>query len=203
MRREKHSFRSVRLRGSGMKGYSWVAAGSCLILICCPAVCADTDFRVTQKPGTDMVRVAVTKSGHHEIEIDDAAGFRNPVLTRTFTGSSLELRGNDAGLIPGVLYRVRLDHGPATRTLRIVDGQIAEPELNCTILRTTWQQSGRFLTGVAYSQLRWDDTVHRWTPIVPAVPLGESLFNVEYVLRPALSAARACNDLETLDEIAR
>jgi hypothetical protein len=38
--------------------------------------------------------------------------------------------------------------------------------------------------------------------VLPAIPIGEALFNVELILRPALSAARACNDLATLDEVA-
>jgi hypothetical protein len=37
---------------------------------------------------------------------------------------------------------------------------------------------------------------------LPAIPIGQALYNAELILRPALSAARTCDDLQTMDEIA-
>jgi len=86
--------------------------------------------------------------------------------------------------------------------LRLRNIEIDQPGLNCQVLRETWRENGQYLAGEAYSQLKWDGAAHRWTPVFPAVPIGESIFNVELVLRPALSSARACRDAETMDEIA-
>jgi hypothetical protein len=163
---------------------------------------AEAPPKITPIPGTNEVRVEVTGAGNHKLEIDDAASFRVPVVSLTFQGTSTSLHFQETALIPGIRYRVRLDRQSNTYLLMIGNAESAPPALNCEVLRRTWREKGRFYTGVAYSQLKWDDGAHRWTPVLPAIPIGEALFNVELMLRPALSAARACNDLETLDEIA-
>ena len=163
---------------------------------------APTTLSITKVPGSDLIRIEVRKTGRHTLQIDDASSFQAPVVSRQFTGSHLELHANEAALIPGISYNIRLDHDTQIYPLRLTDNLNGGEQLSCGTLRATWQTTGRFLTGVAYSQLTWDEKDHRWTPRLPAVPIGESLYNTELVLRPALSAARACRDLQVMDEIA-
>jgi hypothetical protein len=127
--------------------------------------------------------------------------FKTPVFSASFQGDSVVLHPRDAGLIPGIPYLVQMDHRPAGG-LSLQSAEIVQPQVDCDLFRSTWTESGRFLTGVAYSQLTWDKNTHRWTPNLPAIPIGQALYNAELVLRPALSAARTCNDLPTMDEIA-
>ncbi|MGD0546658.1 MAG: DUF1843 domain-containing protein [Terracidiphilus sp.] len=166
------------------------------------ALRAQQPHRITEEPGSEAIRITVSGAGRHTLEVDDAPGFRTPVFSRVFQGGSIVLHTREAGLIPGIRYLVRIDRGAAT-DLHLSQGPaVQQPGLNCELLQATWRESGRFFTGVAHSQMKWDEGAHRWTPILPAVPLGDSLYYVEQALRPALSAARACNDLQTMDEIA-
>ena len=87
------------------------------------------------------------------LEIDDASGFQTPVLTRSFTGSKFEFRFDDIGLIPGIRYHVRLDGG-STQDFRLAVKPFAEPKANCDMLRSTWEETGRLMTGVAFSAMR-------------------------------------------------
>jgi hypothetical protein len=167
-----------------------------------PAGSAVERLSISQRPGSDLISISVPGTGHHTLQIDDAVSFRDPVVTRMFAGSHFELHQNEAALIPGVPYQVRLDRNPQAYSLRLSGDFAVSQELSCSTLRATWQTTGRFLTGQAYSQLKWDETGHRWVPVLPAVPIGESLYNVELILRPAISAARACHDLQVMDEIA-
>jgi hypothetical protein len=170
----------------------------------CPA--AVPDSRIEQKKGTDLILVSMPKAGGHKLEIDDAFAFRTPVVVKNFAGSSLLFHANEAGLIPGVDYLVRLDGGgsPTLRHLRLAsDGSLTEPAANCGMLRTTWEENGRLRTGVAFSGVRWDAASSRWVLIPHSYLIGPYIYNAELFLRPALHAARACNDLETLDEIAQ
>jgi hypothetical protein len=151
-----------------------------------------------------VLRIVAAHAGPHLLEIDSAAGFRAPLVSRKFSGSTTEIDANDAGLIPGVVYRIRVDRSaPAQELLWAPHATLVEPGLDCATLQSSWRQAGRFYVGQAYSQLKWDETTQMWTPVLPAVPLGEALYNTEFYLRPALSAARTCGDTGTLDEIAK
>ena len=162
---------------------------------------AEVPPQIIQEPQSDIIHFVFARSGRHRLEIDDAASFRAPIVSRDFTGRSIDLHINQEGLIPGLRYQVRFDRR-AVSSLRLLDRRVVQPGLDCQVLDRTWRESGRFLVGVAHSQLKWDDQGHRWVPQLPAIPLGESLFTVELFLRPALSAARSCRDLEAMDEIA-
>lgn len=167
-----------------------------------PTLQGEVAPQVLRDKGTDVIHISVARAGPHTLEIDDASSFHTPVFRRAFRGTSITLHTNQEALIPGVRYRFRVDGGPISFALQLRDGVLVQPGLDCAVLGATWRESGRFLVGVAHSQLKWDDDAHRWTPVLPPVPLGESLFTAELFLRPALSAAWACNDLGTLDEIA-
>lgn len=160
-------------------------------------------FQVVQHGGGDLIQVSASKGGRHTLEINDAPGFRTPVLTKVFTGSRTDLHGNDAGLIPGIEYHFRLD-GRDVRDFDLsLNASFSEPAVNCSMLRGTWEQLGRLKTGVAFSGVQWDITRAHWTVLPHTYLVGASLYNTELYLRPALNAARACNNLQTLDEIAQ
>jgi hypothetical protein len=184
--------------------FRWVALPILAILFVPLQSLAASGFAVSHTSGSDLLEIRAEHSGHHVLDIDDAAGFRVPLVRQSFSGTALQLHGTDLGLIPGILYYLRLDHSSAVQTmLWSLNPDISEPGLNCQTLQTTWRQNGRFYVGIAYSQLKWDDAAHQWNPVVPAVPIGEALYNTEFYLRPALSAARRCADLDTLDEVAK
>ena len=175
----------------------------CLLAAGAKPIWAAPHFKIVQKKGTDVIQVSVTESGQHELEIDDASGFRTPVATRRFRGSRLEFHANDAGLIPGVRYHARLDGGSSIQDLRLVFSAFTEPEANCKILRHTWEETGRLTTGVAFSGLRWDEGSRGWVIIPNSHLSGTSIYYAELFLLPAIDAASACNDLQTMDEIAQ
>ena len=179
---------------------------SCLVILAVHSHCrqgqAMAQVSIVQQQEADTIRIAVARSGNHLLEIDDAANFHQPVLSRSFIGKNVEIHSHEAGLIAGIGYLLRIDHRAPTYPLRLASTELVQRGLNCDVLEATWRDSGRFLTGVAFSQLKWDSAAHRWIPVLPAVPIGEALFSAELVLRPALSAARACHDAEAMDEIA-
>jgi len=165
---------------------------------------AATVFRVVQHGGSDLIQISAPKPGRHKLEIDDGLNFRTPVLTRVFNGPRVEFHGNDAGLIPGIEYHARLDGGRNVRDFRLgLNASFNEPAVNCAMLRSTWEQLGRLKTGVAFSRVQWDTTHARWVLLPHTYLVGASLYNTELYLRPALNAARACNNLQTLDEVAQ
>ncbi len=180
----------------------WLAYAALLAFIHPVTSSAVAQLAVTQEPVKGTIRLSGAGNGRHLLEIDDAAGFHTPVYSEEFKGPSVVLQSQESGLIPGVHYMLRIDHGPTIDLPLKSSLEIDQPGLDCSLLKNTWNETGRFLTGQAYSQLKWDEQAHRWNPILPAVPIGESIFSAELVLRPALSAARACHDLETMDEIA-
>jgi hypothetical protein len=164
---------------------------------------ATSDFQIVQQKGTDLIQVSIPKSGHHKLEIDDAFGFQTPVVTRSFSGSKSEFHANDVGLIPGVNYHVRLDGGPSVQDFRLVFGTFTEPEANCKTLRHTWEETGRLMTGVAFSGVRWDESGHRWGIIPNSHLNGQSMYYAELYLLPGVDSAHACDDLQTMDDVAQ
>ena len=172
-------------------------------MISVPPVWAAPAFEISQQAGADLLLVLTSGPGPHRLEIDDAFGFRTPVMTRTFKGARLEFHALDLGLIPGVDYHVRLDGGPAVKDFRPASSTFTEPEVNGVNLRRTWEETGRRIVGDSLSRVGWDAAAGRWI-VLPHDPLiGQSLYPVEYYLRAALNAARGCDDLQTLDEVAQ
>jgi hypothetical protein len=167
-----------------------------------PCLRAAPDFRIVQQRGTDLIQVSAPTSSRHKLEIDDAFSFRTPVVTRIFDGTRIEFHGNDLALIPGVDYHVRFDGNPAIRDFSLaLSTSITEPAVNCGMLRATWEETGRTETGWAFSAVRWENG--RWVLLPHSYLIGQSLYSTELYLRPALNAASACHDLQTLDEIAQ
>jgi hypothetical protein len=168
-----------------------------------PCQGAALDFRIEQQEGTDLILVRVPNAGVHKLEIDDAFEFRTPVVVQTFSGSSFQFHANEAGLMPGVDYHVRLDGGqPRGFRLRL-GASLNQPAANCEMLRATWEEDGRLRTGVAFSGVRWERGLGRWVLIPHTYLVGQAISSAELFLRPALWAARACGDFQTLDEIAQ
>src|SRR5215469_4835899 len=83
-----------------------------------PCQGAAPDFRIEQRKDTDVILVSMPKAGGHKLEIDDAFGFRTPVVVQTFTGASLQFHANVVGLIPGVDYLARVDGQPKAQHFR-------------------------------------------------------------------------------------
>jgi hypothetical protein len=161
---------------------------------------AQATFLVTQAPGSSLIRIDAGKAGTHRLEIDDAPSFRTPVLSRAFRGKAIDVDIDAAGLIPGLPYYFRLD-GAVTQDVRLAYAALQLPGVNCANLHNTWTLEGRNTLGAALSGMRWESS--RWAIKPHTFLLGESLYNAELILRPAIAAARACNDLETLDQIAQ
>src|SRR5215472_15884153 len=160
-------------------------------------------FRIDQQKGTDLIHVSVSHAGLHKLEIDDAFEFRTPVVVQSFSGRSFQFNANEAGLIPGLEYHVRLDEGQAQGLPLTLSASFTQPAANCEMLRTTWEEEGRLRTGVAFSGVRWELGSNRWVLIPRAYLIGNNIYSAELFLRPALHAARACGDVRTLDEIAQ
>jgi hypothetical protein len=159
---------------------------------------------IEQDASTGQLHVITPRGGNHLLEIDDASNFSSPVVALEFHGKKAELDIDQAGLIPGMDYFFRVDQGAPT-SQRIgfarVPATVDRPQISCTALRHTWETTGRFDAGRALSGLRWAQ--NHWEIVPHSYLLGEHLYNVELLLRPALSAARACHDLQTMDEIAQ
>jgi len=156
---------------------------------------AQSGFRIDQQKRTDLIQVRVSNAGLHKLEIDDAFAFRTPVVVKTFSGTSFQFHANEAGLIPGLDYHVRLD-GSQLQSLRLkLSASITQPAANCEMLRTTWEEEGRLRTGVAFSGVRWELGSNRWVLIPRSYLIGNNIYSAELFLRPALHAARACGGL--------
>jgi hypothetical protein len=107
------------------------------------------------------------------------------------------------GLIPGIDYHARLDGSSMSENFHFVLSTFAQPEASCANLLRTWKESGRKIAGNSASRVGWDPAKGGWV-VLPHEPLiGQSLYPVEYYLRGALKGARACNDIETFDEVAQ
>lgn len=204
-------FRADWLSGRGLKrpgaspSSSWAVgllAAACLLTIIVPMRAAG-GWQIVLQKGADLIEVSAPNAEYHTLEIDDAVGFRTPVLKKFFSGSELQVHALDLGLIPGIDYHVRLDGGSDTKDIRMVLSTFTEPEVNCADMRRTWEETGRKSAGVSASRVGWDAAKGDWV-VLPHDPLiGQSLYPVEYYLRAALNGARACNDLQTLDEVAK
>jgi hypothetical protein len=174
---------------------------TCLLTI--SPLWAAEGWQIVQQKDSDGLEVRAPKAGRHTLEIDDAFGFRTPVVTTTFRGSRWQSHALALGLIPGLDYHARLDGGGEVRDFRIQLNTFTEPEVSCANLRRTWEQSGRRLVGDSHSRVGWDAAKRDWI-VLPHDPLiGGGLYYVEHYIRPTLTAARACHDLQTLDEIAK
>jgi len=160
-------------------------------------------WQMAQPQGSDVLEVRVSKGGRHTLEIDDAFGFHTPVVKKIFSGSKLQLHGLDLGLIPGLEYHTRVDGGSDVKDFRMQLSTFTEPEVSCANLRRTWEEIGRHAAGDSHSRVGWDAAKSHWVVLEHDPLIGQALYYVEYYLRPALNAARACNDLQTLDEIAQ
>src|SRR5215472_15275976 len=121
-----------------------------------PCQGAAPDFHIEQQKGTDLILVSMPKAGGHKLEIDDAFGFRTPVVVQTFTGASFQFHANEAGLIPGLDYYVRMDGGQPQELRLTLSASLTQPAANCEMLRATWEEEGRLRTGVAFSRVRWE-----------------------------------------------
>ena len=176
---------------------AWLVAG------CVVPVWAAGEWQIVPQKNSDLLEVRAPKGGHHILEIDDAFSFRTPVLKKDFSGSNLQVHALEVGLIPGIDYHARLDGHPDVRDFRVVLSPFVEPEVSCDNLRRTWQESARKLVGNSASRVGWDATREDWVQLDSQILIGSHLYYVEHWLRPTLSAARACHDLETLDEIAK
>jgi hypothetical protein len=173
------------------------------LTICAAPLCATAAWQIVQQDGGELLEVRAPKGGHHTLEIDDAFGFRRPVLKKDFSGSNLQIHALELGLIPGIDYHARLDGQPDVKDFRIVLSTFVEPEVSCDNLRRTWQESARKMVGNSASRVGWDADRQDWVQLDSQILIGSHLYFVEHWLRPTLNAARACHDLETLDEIAK
>jgi hypothetical protein len=171
-------------------------------VFCLAADCLKAVQRVEVQQDGDSIHISGLTQGARKVEIDDAPGFRTPLVSLPVRGEKIDIHAGESGLIPGLRYLIRIDGRGPQYPLRLKGAEIVQPGLDCEVLAATWRESGRFLAGVTYSQLKWNDATHGWDAQLPAVPIGDALFNAEFVLRPALSAARACHDLAAMDEIA-
>ncbi|MGB8260663.1 MAG: hypothetical protein WCE75_09945 [Terracidiphilus sp.] len=198
MRMQKQSTERDARHESGSR--RCLAAGTALLLLIAPAALGQSAATVAQVGQTDVVRIALGRGGQHRLEIDDAPSMTTPVVRREFTGDSFELHANEAGLIPGIAYSVRID---GHREAPLVLTPPAEPGggVDCAVLASTWETTERFLLGTAYSGLRWSG--ERWEITPHTYLLGESLYNAEMIARPAIAAAWACRDTRTLDQLAQ
>jgi hypothetical protein len=159
------------------------------------------NMEIGQTPGTDIVWFKTAKGGSHQLEIDDADGFRTPVVTKSFIGTKLDLHINDAGLIPGLVYHLRIDGKRDARDLRLAPIATLDLQASCATVRHTWETTVRSTVGAALSGLQWAG--NHWIVAPHSYLLGESLYNSEILMRSAVVAARACGDMQTLDEIAQ
>ena len=182
----------------------WTLAALISLLTCCAApLCAAAAWQIVQQEGSDLLEVHALKGGRHTLEIDDAFSFRTPVLKKDFSGSNLQIHALEVGLIPGIDYHARLDGHPDVKDFRVVLSMFVEPEVSCDNLRRTWEEGVRKMVGRAASGVDWDAAKQDWVAPGIQVLLGSHLYYVEHYLRPTLNAARACHDLQTLDEIAK
>src|SRR5262249_46949827 len=185
-----------------MKIVRYVLGIVLLLAISLQSAIAAPPFRIVQHGKDHLMQVTALKTGHHKLEIDDAWGFRTPVVTVDFSGSRAELHPSALGLIAGLDYHARLD-GKPIGDLRLPVSKFVEPEVSCKTLRRTWEQTGRLMAGVAFSGVQWDSPSKRWVLRPRDYMIGHSIYSAELYLRPALDSARACSDFATLDEVAQ
>ena len=155
----------------------------------------------TQTPGSDLIRFTTTKTTAHKLEIDDSDGFQTPVVTKAFRGAGVELHANDYGLIPGLVYHVRLDGKRITKSLELLQAEQLDARANCATLHHTWEVTGRLEVGRASSGLNW--VGDHWEIVPHTYLLGEHLYYMAIIMSPAMEAARACGDIQILDEMAQ
>lgn len=188
------------------KSITWSVA-FCLSLLYCTTFSTFVRGQVLtirQQPRGVLFTVAGLK-GHrgHLLEIDDAASFTRPVYRSSIKAGSLLVDRDHTGLIEGLDYFARIDGGPQVR-FRLLSTEAGDRKssavVSCTVLRKTWENEGRFTVGTALSGLTWSGS--SWQIKPHSYLLGESLYNAELVLRPAIAAARACRDNKILDELA-
>jgi hypothetical protein len=160
-------------------------------------------WQVVQQSGSDLIEFNAPKGGRHTLEIDDAYGFRTPVVKKDFSGLKLQLHALELGLIPGIEYHARLDGRPEVNDFRMELSTFTEPEVNCSNLRRTWEGAGRYAAGASHSRVQWNPVKGTWVLLENRPLIGQALYYAEYYLRPALQGARVCNDLGTFDEIAQ
>lgn len=178
-------------------------ACACLLTNCIAPTSADTDWQLNQQKGGDLLEVSAPQGGYHTLEIDDAVGFRSPVVKKSFRGPEFQVHAVELGLIPGIDYHARLDGSSDIKDFRVALTTFTEPEANCANLRHTWEETGRKIVGDSASRVGWDASKGDWV-VMPHNPfIGDSLYPVEYYLRGALNGARSCRDLQMLDEVAR
>ena len=178
-------------------------AAACLLTHFIVPVWAAGSWRIVQQRDGDLLEIRTPKGGQHELEIDDAFGFRTPVGRKTFSGSRLQFHTLAFGLIPGVGYHARLDGGSDTKDFRTEFSTFTEPQVSCANLRHTWEETVRKIVGDSASRVGWDAAKGGWVVLPHDALIGQSLYPVEYYLRAALHGARSCNDLQTMDEIAQ
>jgi hypothetical protein len=174
-----------------------------LLVGCVVPLWAAGGWQIVLTSDSDQFEVHAPKGGHHTLEIDDAFSFRTPVLKKDFSGSDLQIHALEVGLIPGIDYHAMLDGHPDVKDFRVVLSTFVEPEVSCDNLRRTWQESARRSVGQSASGVGWNVVTQDWVLLGIQVLVGSYLYSVEHYMRPTLNAARACHDLQTLDEIAK
>ena len=180
-----------------------MATGALLLFGFIVPVWAAGAWQCVQQMGGDLLQISAPSAGNHKLEIDDASGFRTPNVTKAFHGSKVQFHALELGLIPGLDYHARLDGGTDIKDFRVVLGTFTQAEISCGNLRRTWEQTGRKIVGDSASRVGWDASQGHWV-VLPHDPLiGQSLYPVEYYLRAAMHGARACHDLQTLDEVSQ
>lgn len=172
-------------------------------LLAGPAIAANAQpqIQIHANDGANALTVTTPNSGWHQVAIDDSPAFRTPVYLTRFYGKSVTINTREAGLIPGIRYFVKVDGHLQPAPLRFQDTVTPPTFATCSMLQQTWRVTGRFHVGRALSGLQWDKD--HWVILPHTYLLGESLYNAEMLLRPALAAARACGDLQTLNELAQ
>jgi len=177
-------------------------AALCLLAGSIAPMRAAGEWQIAQQNGGDLLAVSAPKAGRHTLEINDAFGFRTPVVKKTFSGPKLQFHALEVGLIPGIDYHARLDGGSEVQDFRMQFAKFTQLEVSCANLRRTWEETGRKIVGDSASRVGWDTAKGDWV-VLPHNPLvGQSLYPVEYYLRPALNGACVCHDFHILDEIA-
>jgi hypothetical protein len=180
-----------------------LAAMLCLLTCYAAPLRAAGLWQMVQQTGSDLLEFTAPKGGRHTLEIDDAFGFRTPVVKKLFSGSQLQVRGLELGLIPGIDYHARLDGGRDVKDFRMELNVFTEPEVSCANLRRTWETAERREAGRSHSGVEWDAGRRTWSPVASHPLIGAGLYYAEYDLSRGLNAARACRDLDIFDELSR
>jgi hypothetical protein len=177
----------------------WVAV--MLFIAGAAGVCSTPGFVINQVGGSSQVLIKVAKASEHRLEIDDAPEFRTPVWTKNFRGNTLEFDAYAAGLVPGILYYVRL-HGAEVKSFRLESGEQSHSAIECSTLRNSWETSGRRMLELR-SAVKWNGDQQRWEVSSMTRPEGQGIYYTELFVRSALESAQSCGDLRLYDEIAQ